>query len=70
MSIGLDQLAKYSAQGVGMPSSDLLRQQCLDFADYARRTRWHFSVRSEAKQLAKMFDLIAKRCGKEGVKNV
>lgn len=61
MSIDVTILAKYAAEAVAMPSSLLLRDQCLAFAAYARRTKWHHSVRREAMAIAKVFDEIASK---------
>lgn len=58
-------LARYAAEAIGIESSVELVKQCHDFAEYARKTNWHHTVRREAKQIAKMFDEIITRCEKE-----
>lgn len=62
----LDMLEKYATEGEGMPISDALRGQCIVFADYIRRVKWHFSACSEVAAIADRFEAIAHR---EGVRS-
>ena len=59
MSLSLDTLTEYAEKAEQMPVSAELRGQCLQFAAYLRRTKWHHSVRAEAKELADRFDKVA-----------
>lgn len=51
----LDQLSQKADEAEKMQPSELLGQQCLDFAEFIERTKWHHEVRSEAKEIAKKF---------------
>jgi hypothetical protein len=66
MSLDLTTLALYADRSEAMPASDLLGQQCYDFAVYIERTRWHHSVRDEARSLARRFRATYRLCVQVG----
>ena len=59
MSLDLEQLTRYASEAERTPMSPTLRGQCVGFAAYLRKTKWHFSVREESKELAKRFEALA-----------
>lgn len=62
MSLSVDMLAKYAELAVKDAEengvSAELRTQCADLAAYARKTKWHFSARPEAKRIARVFESV------------
>lgn len=58
MSLSLDRLDQLAAEAEAMPDSDVLMGQCARLAIWCRQTRWHHSVRQEAKRVAKRLDNI------------
>ena len=58
----LTTLARYATEAEAMPPSATLGDQCYDFAVYAERTRWHRTAREEARQIARRFRAVYRRC--------